>query len=144
MCRVDIPCAYVSRHGSTQGLRLGCKECSRVSGSIGPGCHARLAACLHWSPYNAPLVAPEVDMDTSTHKGGLEESVQKALTDLEAVTDEIRVKLHLANMDANAAWNEKYEPRLFQAREHAKEAKDASKAAIEDAVKAFKAFAASL
>ena len=54
------------------------------------------------------------------------------------------MKLHLANMDAAAEWNDKLEPRLFQAREHAREAKDASKAAIEDAVKAFKAFAASL
>lgn len=77
-------------------------------------------------------------------KTGLEKSVSHALADLEAITDEIRVKLHLAGMDANAAWNEKLEPRLFEARVHAREAKDASKAAIEDAVKAFKEFAASL
>jgi hypothetical protein len=85
----------------------------------------------------------EVYMGTAK-KSPLEESVEKALTDLEGVTDEIRVKLHLANLDAQTAWNEKYEPRLFQAREHAKDAKDASKAAIEDAVRAFKEFAASL
>ena len=47
-------------------------------------------------------------------------------------------------MDANVAWNEKLEPRLFEARGHASVAKAASKAAIEDAVKAFKHFAASL
>ena len=80
----------------------------------------------------------------TTKKSPLETSIDQALSDLETVTDEIRVKLHLANMDAAAEWNDKLEPRLFQAREHAREAKDASKAAIEDAVKAFKAFAASL
>ncbi len=57
---------------------------------------------------------------------------------------QIRVKLHLASMDANVVWNEKMEPRLFEARVHAKQAKAASKLAIEDAVKAFEAFAAAL
>lgn len=77
-------------------------------------------------------------------KTELEASVEQALADLESLSDQIRVKLHLANMDAASAWNEKLEPRLFEARIHAREAKDASKAAIEDAVKAFKEFAASL
>lgn len=54
------------------------------------------------------------------------------------MTDEIRVKLHLANLDATATWNDKLEPRLFQARKHAPEPKNASKAAIDDAVTAFK------
>ena len=78
----------------------------------------------------------------TAQKTPLETSIDHALVDLEAVTDEIRVKLHLANLDAKQAWNDKLEPRLFQAREHAREAKDASKAAIDDAVKAFKEFAA--
>ena len=77
-------------------------------------------------------------------KTDFEASVEQALADLETVTDQIRVKLHLASMDANAAWNEKLEPRLFEARVHAREAGAASKAAIEDAVKAFKEFAAAL
>lgn len=74
----------------------------------------------------------------------LGQSIDQALLDLETVTGEIRVKLHLANLDATKAWNEKLEPRLFQAREHAREAKVASKAAIDDAVKAFKEFAMSM
>jgi ElaB/YqjD/DUF883 family membrane-anchored ribosome-binding protein len=77
-------------------------------------------------------------------KTALETSVQQVLVDLEKVADEIRVKLNLAGKDANTAWNERLEPRLFEAREHAREAKDASKAAIEEAVKAFKEFAGSL
>jgi hypothetical protein len=74
----------------------------------------------------------------------LEASIDKAINELETVTDEIRVKLHLAGMDANVVWKEKMEPRLFDARAHASEARVASRHAIEDAVKAFKAFAASL
>lgn len=77
-------------------------------------------------------------------KTPLEASVEQVLADLEQVTDEIRVKLHLAGSDAKDAWNDKLEPRLFEARVHAREAKDASKAVIEEAVKAFKEFAASL
>jgi hypothetical protein len=77
-------------------------------------------------------------------KTPLETSIDQALTDLETVADEIRVKLHLAGMDANATWNDKLEPRLFEARAHAREAKDASKAAVEQAVKAFREFAAIL
>lgn len=77
-------------------------------------------------------------------KTPLEASIDNTLQELEAVADEIRVKVHLAGMDASTAWNEKLEPRLFEARGHASEAKAASKLAVEDALKAFKAFAASL
>ena len=79
-----------------------------------------------------------------TTQTSLETSVKQVLADLETVTDEIHVKLHHASMDANSTWNDKLEPRLFAARVHATEAKDASKAAIDDALKAFKEFAASL
>ena len=43
-------------------------------------------------------------------KTELEASVEQALADLESLSDQIRVKLHLANMDAASAWNEKLEP----------------------------------
>lgn len=79
-----------------------------------------------------------------TAKTNLEQSIDEAIDNLETVADQIRVKLHLANMDATTMWNEKLEPRLFEARVHASEAKLASKVAIEDAVKAFEAFARSL
>ncbi len=79
-----------------------------------------------------------------TGKTPLQVSIDQTLTELEAVADEIRVKVHLAGMDVSTVWSEKLEPRLFEARGHAVEAKDASKHAVEDALKAFKAFAASL
>lgn len=83
-------------------------------------------------------------MTTTNTNEKLGKQIDEAIAELETVTDEIRVKLHLAGMDANDAWNEKLEPRLLAARQHAREAKEASKAAIHDTVKAFKAFAASL
>ena len=43
-----------------------------------------------------------------TTKTPLEASVDEALSDLERLTGAIRVKLHLAGMDANVAWNERY------------------------------------
>ena len=79
----------------------------------------------------------------TTHTS-LETSVKNVLADLETLTDQIRVKMHLANLDAKKTWDEELEPRLFEARVHATEAKDASKAAIEATVKAFKDFAATL
>lgn len=72
------------------------------------------------------------------------EQIDHALAELETLSDEIRVKLHLAGMDANDRWNKSLEPRLHEARIHAREAKEASKHAIQDALKAFKDFAASL
>lgn len=80
-------------------------------------------------------------MGTATN---LEQSIDKTIADLETVADEIRLKLHLAGMDASTVWNDKLEPRLFEARAHAAEAKVSSQHAIDDALKAFKAFAASL
>jgi hypothetical protein len=106
----------------------------------------RLVATLHRFEPRAARTTPakgESIMGTAK-QNPLETSIQQALADLEMVTDEIRVKLHLAGMDANATWNDKLEPRLFEARAHAKEAKDASKAVIEHALKAFREFSAVL
>lgn len=77
-------------------------------------------------------------------KTPIHDSVAHALADLETITEEIELKLHLASMDAKTMWNEKLEPKLHDARAHAREAKTASKAVIDDAVKAFKKFAAAL
>jgi hypothetical protein len=62
------------------------------------------------------------------------------LTEIEAVTEDIHVRLHLAGMDANDAWNKTFEPRLLDARTHARDAKEASKAALHDTLVAFKDF----
>lgn len=95
-----------------------------------------LAATLHPQRRGGPTM--------NTTPTSLETSVTNVLADLETLTDQIRVKLHLVNMEAKKTWNEELEPRLFEARVHATEAKDASKAAIEATLKAFKDFSATL
>ena len=74
----------------------------------------------------------------------IQKQVDDTLSELETLADEIRVKIHLAGMDANAVWSEKLEPRLLAARKHACHAKEASKAAIESTLEAFRDFQKSL
>jgi hypothetical protein len=77
-------------------------------------------------------------------KSQIEKEINHAMYDLEQLADEIRLKIHLAELDIKDAWSTKLEPRLFEARVHAKEASAASSAAIESTLKAIRAFAASL
>lgn len=74
----------------------------------------------------------------------IKKQVDDILSELETVADEIRVKLHLAGMEANDVWSEKLEPRLLDARRHAREAKQASQAAVESTLEAFRDFQKSL
>lgn len=78
----------------------------------------------------------------STQK--IEKSLDEMLDELETLGSEIELKLKLASMDARDLWRDKLEPRLFEARMHAREAKDASKHAVQDTLKAVKEFAESL
>lgn len=72
------------------------------------------------------------------------EKAQEMVGELESVAEEIRLKLHLASMDAKTRWDETLEPKLFEARTLAREASDASVRSIEDALEAFRTFAKSL
>lgn len=67
-----------------------------------------------------------------------------AMSELEELAEEIRLKLHLAGMDAKAKWNDVLEPKLFEARTYAREATDASRKSVEDVVQALRAFAKTL
>jgi hypothetical protein len=77
-------------------------------------------------------------------KHEVRKNINEAIDDLEQLADEVRVKIHLANMDAKQLWDQKLEPRLAEARRHAEEATAASQAAVEETVKAFRDFAHSL
>lgn len=61
---------------------------------------------------------------------------------LETLLGELRIQLHLASLDAKQLWDRDLEPRLRDARAHAREAGEASRSAILDVVAAFRAFAA--
>lgn len=77
-------------------------------------------------------------------KAQIRKDIEATIDDLEQLADEVRVKLHLAGMDARDAWEKTIEPRLEQARQHAKEATDASQAAIDETVAAIRELARTL
>jgi|HubBroStandDraft_6_1064221.scaffolds.fasta_scaffold1620904_2 hypothetical protein len=73
----------------------------------------------------------------------VEREVDAALREIEQAADEIRVKVHLAGMDAKDAWR-KLEPKLDAAKAHAKTASKDTLSALDEVKKAFNNFAASL
>ncbi len=74
-------------------------------------------------------------METQIQKDGPE-----PLAEIERIADEIRVKIHLAGMDAKDAWR-KLEPRLEEAKAHAASATDASRRALRDIAKSLRELA---
>jgi hypothetical protein len=73
----------------------------------------------------------------------LKTDLQKSLEALQTLRDEIRVRIHLAGMDAKDAWN-KLEPTLLEAERLAEEVTDASRAAMAEIVKKVREFRATL
>jgi hypothetical protein len=73
----------------------------------------------------------------------IQQDLDEALSQLETLSDEIRVKMHLAGMDAKDAWRA-LEPRVAEARQHAREATTASKAAIHETLEALRSLQARL
>lgn len=67
--------------------------------------------------------------------------MDKNLSKLATLRDEIRVQLHLASLDAKQEWNEKLEPKVLEVEGAAKQATEASRAAIEDLVGRLEKFA---
>jgi hypothetical protein len=74
----------------------------------------------------------------------IEKGLDEMMAELESLGTEIELKLKLASMDARDTWQKKLEPKLFEARMHAKEAKDEAKKAVMDTLRAFKEFSAVL
>jgi hypothetical protein len=73
----------------------------------------------------------------------LKAELTKSVELLRTLRDEVRVSLHLAGMDAKDRWN-KLEPRLFEVERAAREATEASRSAVADAVTQLKKFRDSL
>jgi hypothetical protein len=71
-------------------------------------------------------------------------NLDEMAAELEALGTEIELKLKLASMEARDTWQQKLEPKLFEARMHAKEAKDEAKKALHETLIAFREFAAVL
>ncbi len=73
----------------------------------------------------------------------LKDEVKKGLEHLKTLRDEVRVRLHLAGMEAKDEWN-KLEPHLFDVEQSAREATEASRRAIVEAVERLKKLRESL
>jgi hypothetical protein len=69
--------------------------------------------------------------------GDLKVELKKSVKLLRTLRDEVRVKLHLAGMEAKEAWK-KLEPRVDAVERVAHDASEASRVAVVDAVKLLK------
>jgi hypothetical protein len=69
--------------------------------------------------------------------------IQKSVALMKTLRDEVRVKLHLAGMEAKDRWN-KLESNLVDIERAAQDASDASSRAVAEAVGAIKSFRDSL
>lgn len=73
----------------------------------------------------------------------LKSDLNKSLASLQTLRDEIRVRLHLAGMDAKDAWD-KLEPKLLDAEKLAEDVSEASRNALREIVEKVKEFRSSL
>ena len=83
-------------------------------------------------------------MGTKMTAERIEKTFEELNNEIEALADEIEIKLKLATMDARDKWRNTMEPKLFEARMHVREAKEHSKKAIVDTMKALREFSAVL
>jgi hypothetical protein len=87
-------------------------------------------------------IAGEATMSQTTDD--LKAEFKKSVALLQTLRDEVRLKIHLAGLDAKDRWN-KLEPKLETAVEKATgEVTEASRAVVDEAVTALKEFRASL
>ena len=73
----------------------------------------------------------------------LKSELKKSLSRLQALRDEVRVRLHLANMELKDQWN-KLEPHLADVEKKAADATEASRTLLHEALKSLEKFRASL
>ncbi len=76
-------------------------------------------------------------------KNELKKELEKGLSRLQTLRDEVRVRLHLAGMDLKDQWN-KLEPHLEEAEKKAGEVSEDAKNKLADAVKKLEKIRASL
>jgi hypothetical protein len=74
-----------------------------------------------------------------TDQEPVKHQIRKSLESLTTLRDEIRVQLHLANMDVKTAWS-KLEPEVEEANKMAEDATAISQKAIEDIIGKFRTF----
>jgi uncharacterized protein YoxC len=73
----------------------------------------------------------------------LEKDIQAGVAHLQQLRDEVRLKLHLAGMDAKDAWA-KLEPKVHEAEHLAHEVSETTKHAVEDVLRRVREFSNSI
>ena len=84
-----------------------------------------------------------MERPTSDVRADMKEELKKGLEHLQTLRDEIRVRLHLAGLEAKEEWN-KLEPHLLDVERAAHEATEASRRTVNDAVERLKKLRSSL
>ncbi len=75
-------------------------------------------------------------MDTTNIKAEIEKNFNK----LVGLRDDVKVRLHLASLDAKQEWDDKIAPHVLNAETAAKNLSDSSKATVEDAIAKVQSF----
>ncbi|WP_394841684.1 hypothetical protein LZC95_32000 [Pendulispora brunnea] len=73
----------------------------------------------------------------------LKAEIEKGISRMQTLRDEVRVRLHLAGMDAKEEWD-KLEPSLVDIERKAEDFTDATRRAVEDALKRLSALRSKL
>jgi hypothetical protein len=73
----------------------------------------------------------------------LKNELKKGLTTLQMLRDEVRLRLHLANMELKTQWN-KIEPQLAEVEKKAEDVSEASRAMLNEALKTLETFRSAL
>jgi hypothetical protein len=78
-------------------------------------------------------------MEPTTNRAAaeLKDDLKRGLEHLRALADEVRVRLHLGSMEAKNEWN-RLEPHLLEVERAAREASEASRRAVAEAVESLK------
>jgi CBS domain-containing protein len=111
----------LARHVPEHGNRLG----SHVVGALAGVCQSRNARAR------------------DGEGGELQKELRRGLERLQALRDEVRVRLHLGSLELKDQWR-KLEPHLGDVEKKAEELSEASRAAIHDAVRRLETFRSSL
>lgn len=82
----------------------------------------------------------DIAMNTQDAKAELTKQVEK----VERLADEIKVKLHLATLDAKQEWDEKLSPKLLELKDAAKRSVDQSGEKVSELLKNLETFAGKL
>jgi hypothetical protein len=74
----------------------------------------------------------------------IKDEVDKNIERLQTLRDEVKLKLHLASLEAKTEWDEKLSPKLFEVEEAAKQATDSTRLTTKELVAKVEQFLARL